>query len=97
MTVSPGLRSARFAPLEQLSERTRELAGGILAVDTCASLLLIDVVRGRYQHLASDMDADRAIAFGTWELLDSVEWHEPSWLVIVPPPPARRIRVEVLL
>ena len=94
MTLSPELREARFAPLEQLSDRTRELAGGILAIDTAGSRLLLDVVRSRYQHVASDMDAERASAFGIWEPLESVEWHEP-WIVVVPPPPAARVRISV--
>jgi hypothetical protein len=85
-TVAPttSVSGTRSAPLEQLRRNGRELEGGILAVDTDSSRWLIDARLGRYQRIGRDADVERAIAFGTWEDYDRVEWHAPRTLVVVP-------------
>jgi len=82
--ITTSVSGTRPAPLEQLRRNGRELEGGILAVDTGSSRWLIDTLRGRYQRIGRDADVERAIAFGTWDDYDRVEWHAPRTLVVVP-------------
>lgn len=82
--TTTSVSGTRSAPLEQLRRNGRELEGGILAVDTGGSRWLIDARRARYQRLDHDADVERAIAFGTWDDYDRVEWHAPHTLVVVP-------------
>lgn len=84
--------TARTASLEQLHRVSRELEGGILAVESATSCCLLDLERGRFARAASSADLQQLVDFGQWQRFEDVICDGDD-VVVVPSGQAARIRI----
>ncbi len=92
---SPGVSSPsgeRTASLEQLRKVSRELEGGILAIDGSASWCLLDIARRRFLRVEPGSDIARLVSFARWHAFDDVVC-DGNDVVIVPGAGAARVRI----
>ncbi len=82
----------RTASLEQLRTISRELEGGILAIDAGASCLLLDLERRRFLRAEPGSDVARLVAFASWDHFEAVVYDGDD-VVIVPAADAARVRI----
>jgi hypothetical protein len=85
-------RATRTASLEQLLSVSRELEGGILAVESANSCCLLDLDRARFARANSSTDLRRLVDFGRWESFVDVVCDGDD-VVIVPTNGAARVRI----
>jgi hypothetical protein len=86
------LPADRMASLEQLRTVTRELEGGILAVDAGSHCCLLDLERRRFVRVEAGEDIARLVAFARWHPFDHVSY-DGTDVVIVPSAGAARVRI----
>jgi hypothetical protein len=86
----PAARTA--ASLEQLQEVSRELEGGVLAVEGATSCCLLDLAGRRFARTSRAADLQQLILFGRWQEFDDVMC-EGDDVIIVPSADAARVRI----
>jgi hypothetical protein len=84
----------RTASLEQLLALSRELEGGILAVESATSCCLLDLERECFVRAEPSADVRQLVHFGRWQGFDDVICENDD-LVIVPSGGAARVRMRV--
>lgn len=92
LVLVPPAAAVRTASLEQLLAVSRELEGGILAVESQTSCCLLDLERARFARADPAADLRQLVDFGRWQNFDDILCDGDD-VVIVPTGGAARVRI----
>jgi hypothetical protein len=83
---------ARNASLARLRRCGQELDGGIVAIDTSTSCVLVDLEHHRFGCITLESDVDTQVTLGRWHRFDDI-WCDGGDIVIAPSANVAPIRI----